>query len=156
MARPFLAHLMNAPKERNTMESSELSISVGELIGVPRVTLRGCMDGWHDQAVLGVLTGFADQDATSLVLDIAGLIFAGPDGVTAMVNTLRSVGPGMCVHVVASAAIAATLRRAAFGPAVRLYSSTDEIAEYLSPAEELLTSRWIARSAEDEEMPLAA
>ena len=138
------------------METSELSISVGELIGVPRVTLRGCMDGWHDQAVLGVLTGFTDQDATSLVLDMAGLAFAGPDGVTAMLNALRSVGPGICVHVVASAAIDAALRHASFGPSVRLYSSTDEIAEYLSPDEELLTSRWVARGTEDEEMPLAA
>ncbi len=138
------------------MESSELTISVGELIGVPRVTLRGSMAGWHDQAILGVLNGFGDQDATSLVLDIAGLDFAGTDGLAAMVNALRSVGPGMCVHVVASAPIASTLCRAAFGPSVRLYSSTDEIAEHLSPAEELLTSRWIATDAEDEEMPLAA
>ncbi len=138
------------------MESSELSISVGELIGVPRVTLRGSMDGWHDQAVIGVLTGFAEQDATSLVLDIAGLAFGGPDGMTAMIIALRSVSPGMCVHVVAPAPAAATLRRAALGPSVRLYSSTDEIAEYLSPGEELLTSRWIARGTEDEEMPLAA
>jgi len=138
------------------MESPELSISVGELIGVPRVTLRGCMDGWHDQAVTGILAGFQDQEATSLVLDIAGLMFAGPEGMAAMIGGLRSIGPGMCVHVVAPAAVAATLRRAAFGPSVRLYSSTDEIAQYLSPAEELLTSRWMARGTEDEQLPLAA
>jgi len=138
------------------MESSELSISVGELIGVPRITVRGSMDGWHDQAVSGILAGFADKDATSLVLDIAGLVFVGPEGVTAMVNALRSVGPAICVHVAASAPVAAMLRRARFGPSVRLYSSTDEIAEHLSPGEDFLTSRWMPPAQEDEEMPKAA
>ncbi len=59
------------------MECAELSIAVDEQIGVPKVTLRGHMDSWHDQAMSGVLTGFREQGATSLVLDIAGLRFAG-------------------------------------------------------------------------------
>lgn len=138
------------------METPELSITVGELIGIPKVTLRGRMDGWHDQALLGVITAFGEQDVTSLVLDLGGLVFAGPEGATAMINALRSVGPGICVHVAAPASIASTLRKAVLGPSVRLYSSTDEIAEQLSVTEEFLTSRWIARDSEDEEMPLAA
>ena len=138
------------------MESSELSISVGELIGVPKVTLRGCMDAWHDQALAGVLTGFQEQHAISLVLDVAGLGFRGVEGVTALIAVLRSLGAGMCVHVVAASAVASTLRRAALGPAIRLYSSTDEIAEYLAPTEELLTSRWVPPGTEDEQLPIAA
>jgi hypothetical protein len=138
------------------MASSELSITVGEIIGVPRVTLRGAMDGWHDQAVSGVLGGFQDQRSTSLVLDIVGLRLVGVDGLTAMINVLRAVGPSMCVHIVAPAAVAATLRQANLGPCIRLYSSTDEIAEYLSPIDELLTSRWLASGPQDEELPLAA
>jgi hypothetical protein len=138
------------------MTSSELSISVGEIIGVPRVTLRGSMDGWHDQAVSGVLNGFRDQESTSLVLDIAGLTFAGAEGMTAMISVLRCIGPSMCVHLVAPAVVGATLRHAELGSAVRLYSSTDEIAHYLSPIDELLTSRWLAAGTQDEELPLAA
>lgn len=138
------------------MESRELSISVGELIGVPKVTLRGCMDGWHDQAVSGVLASFQEDGAVSLVLDVAGLKLAGVNGATAMIKVLRSLGPGMCVHVVSSGATAAILGRAKLGACVRLYSSTDEIAEYLTPNEEFLSSRWLAASTEDEELPLAA
>lgn len=138
------------------MESPELSISVGDLIGVPKVTMRGAMDGWHDQAVLGVLTSFRDQGTTSLVLDLASLTFAGIDGATSLVNVLRGLGPDIRVHVVVPAAISSILGKAGLGPCVRLYSSTDEIAEYLPTREESLTSRWMAAKSEDTEMPLAA
>lgn len=138
------------------MENTELSISVGDLIGVPRVSLRGCMDGWHDQAVSGILTGFREQGTTSLVLDLAGLSFAGSDGATSMINVLRSVGPEVCVHVVTSGSPAAILKRADMGPCVRLYSSTDEIAEYVATSHECLTSRWMAFGVDDVELPLAA
>jgi anti-anti-sigma regulatory factor len=138
------------------MENPELSISVGELIGIPRVTLRGIMDGWHDQAVLGILSGYQEEGTGSIVLDLAGLRFAGADGATAIVNVLRSIGPGMCVHVVAPPSGRNMLELAKFGPCIKLYSSTDEIAEYVSPNEELLTSRWLSAATEDEELPLAA
>lgn len=138
------------------MANSELSISVGEIIGIPRVTLRGAMSEWHDQVISAVLGGFRDQRNTSLVLDIAGLTFAGAEGLAAMARALRSVGPCMCVHIVAQAATGATLHLAELGPSVRLYSSTDEIAHYLSPIDELLTSRWLAAGPQDEELPIAA
>ena len=138
------------------MECPELSIAVDDLIGVPKVTLRGLMDGWHDQAMSGVLAGFRDQGASSLVLDIAGLNFAGTNGATSMINVLRKLGPEMCVHVVVSGLSAKVLQRAELGPAVRLYASTDEIAEFISPSSEDLTSRWMPASSDDSEMPLAA
>lgn len=138
------------------MESPDLSISVGDLIGVPKVTMRGVMDGWHDQAVSGVLTSFRDQGTTSLVLDLASLSFTGIDGAASLINVLRGLGPELRIHVVASAAISSILAKAALGPCVRLYSSTDEIAEYLPTRNEFLTSRWIAAKSEDGEMPLAA
>ena len=138
------------------MECAELSIAVDELIGVPKVTLRGQMDGWHDQAMSGVLTGFRDQGTTSLVLDIAGLSFVGANGATSMVNVLRKLGPEMAVHVVASGFSAKVLQKAGLGPAVRLYASTDELAEYISPASDDLTSRWMAPDSDESELPLAA
>ncbi|NLN77166.1 MAG: hypothetical protein GX139_12795 [Armatimonadetes bacterium] len=138
------------------MDCAELSIAVEKLIGVPRLTLRGHMDGWHDQAMDGVLSGFRDQGTTSLVLDIAGLTFAGANGATSMVNALRKLGPEVAVHVVASGMSAKVLRTARLGSAVRLYSSTDELADYISPASEDLTSRWMPAESDDTEMPLAA
>ena len=138
------------------MESPELSISVGELIGIPRVTLRGSMDGWHDQAISGVLMSFRDQGTTSLVFDIVGLSFCGMDGASAMIKVLRSLGPQICVHVLASGAPSGILNRAELGQCIRLYSTTDEIANHLIPGEEYFTSRWTAQGTDDIEQPLAA
>ena len=138
------------------MENPELSICIGELIGVPRVTLRGYMDGWHDQAISGVLDGFCEEGTATVVLDLAGLTFVGIDGATAMINVLRSVGPGLCVHIVASGATSNMLSKANFGPCIRLYSSTDEIAEYIAPHDDYLTSRWLPFDIDDRELPLAA
>jgi anti-anti-sigma regulatory factor len=138
------------------MDCAELSIAVDELIGVPKLTLRGHMHGWHDQAMSGVLTGFRDLGTTSLVLDIAGLSFIGANGATSMVNVLRKLGSKMAVHVVASGFPAKVLEMAELGPAVRLYASTNELAEYISPGSEDLTSRWMAPNSDDSEMPLAA
>jgi hypothetical protein len=138
------------------MKYPELSISVGELLGVPRVVLRGSMDGWHDQAVKGILEGFGDQDVSSLVLDLAELTFAGIDGATGMINVLRSLCPSMCVHIVAEGAPRDILCRAKFPPSIHLYSSTDELAEQVSTNEECFTSRWRAGSSEGGELPLVA
>lgn len=138
------------------MESQQLCIAVDNLIGVPKVTIRGRMAGWHDQAMSGVLSGFRDQGASSLVLDIAGLNFVGTSGAASMIDALRKLGPEMCVHVVASGLSAKILERADLGPSVRLYSSTDEIAQHIAPESEDLTSRWMPDSFDDTEMPLAA
>lgn len=138
------------------MESPELAISVGELIGVPKVSLNGSMDGWHEQAVAGILRGFRNQGTTSIVLDLGALSFAGYNGATALVNVLRSLGPEVCVHVVSSCSSASFLTRANLGPSVKLYSSTDELAENIIPRDDSYTSRWMASKPEDYELPLAA
>ena len=138
------------------MNSPELSISVGELIGIPKVTLRGSMDGWHDQAISGVLMSFRDQGTSSLVLDIVGLAFTGVDGASAMIRVLRSLGSQICVHVLTSGAPADILNRAELGLCIRLYSTTDDIANHLISGEEYFTSRWTASGIDDIEQPLAA
>ncbi|MCL5104538.1 MAG: hypothetical protein M1133_10580 [Armatimonadetes bacterium] len=137
------------------MNTSELSITVGELLSIPKVTLSGRMERWHDQAVMGVFKGFRDQGCNSLVLDIAGLNLAETEGFVGLINVLRLTGPDICIHVVTSPASSGLLQRARLGPCVRLYSSTDEIAEYVNP-EEYLTSRYVAPGTEDSEMPMAA
>jgi len=136
------------------MRYPELSISVGELLGVPRVALRGSMDGWHDQAIRGVLEGFGDQGITSVVLDLAELSFAGIDGATGMINVLRSLTPVMCVHVVAQGSSRDILHRAQFPPAVHLYSSTDELAQQVASTDECFTSRWRAPEFPGGELPV--
>ncbi len=138
------------------METPTLSILIGELLGVPKVTFRGNLDGWHDEAVRGVLTAFRDEGTSSLVLDIAAINFTNTDAATGLIHVLRSLGPRICVHVLASGAPAKILDRAGLGICVRLYSSTDEIAEHVSPVADELTSRWIAPTDQDNELPLAA
>ena len=138
------------------MANSELYISVGELLGVPRVTLSGYMDGWHDQAILGILTGVHDGGANSLVLDVARMNFRGVDGATALIRVLRMLSPELCVHLVASGASKDVLCKADMGSNIRHYSSTDEIAESFGAHEEYLTSRWMASECQDTQLPLAA
>lgn len=138
------------------MECTKLSIAIDELIGVPKVTLSGCMDSWHDQAISGVLAGFRDRGRTSLVLDLAQLSFLGVNGATSMVSALKTLGPEICVHVVTSAMAGRVLQTADLGSSIRLYASTDEIADYMSPSTEDLTSRWMPPSSEDSELPMAA
>lgn len=138
------------------MECTELSIAIDELIGVPKVTLRGQMDSWHDQAISGVLAGFRDQGTTSLVLDLARLSFQGVSGAASMVNALKTLGPEICVHVVTSGMSGRALQTADLGPSIRLYASTDELADYMSPSAEDLTSRWMPPGSEDTELPMAA
>lgn len=138
------------------MIDSELVISVGELLGIPKVSLRGRMEPWHDETVIGVLSAFSEHSAAAVVLDIGNLEYAGPGGMAAMVRALRRVPIGTCLHVAAPARVAAAFRRAQFGQTIRVYSSTEEIASRIFPEEEVLTSRWIARDREDEELPFAA
>ncbi|MHB9036717.1 MAG: hypothetical protein ACYC64_08620 [Armatimonadota bacterium] len=138
------------------MANLELSITVGELLGIAKVSLSGRMGSSHDQAVLGILTGFREQGATSLVLDIAGLTPSGVDAATGLINALRTLGPTLCVHIVASGAMGALLRKGGFGPCVRIYSSADEVADLVGLEEECLTSRWMSPGTEDTELPLAA
>ncbi|MCE5314062.1 MAG: hypothetical protein ABFD49_07320 [Armatimonadota bacterium] len=134
----------------------ELSITVGELLGIAKVSLSGHMGPRHDQAIQGILTGFSEQGATSLVLDMAGLTPSGIDAATGLINALRSIGPALCVHVVASGTLLTLLRNGNFGPCVKVYSSTDEIADRVSSEEECLTSRWMHQGTQDTELPLAA
>jgi len=138
------------------MRTPELSISVGDLLGVPRVTLRGYMDGWHDQAVIGVLAGLSEQSVTSLVMDLTALRFTGVDGATGLIRILRSISPEQAVHIVAAGTPDKVLKRAKLGPSVRLYTSADEIADYLAPEDDFFTSRWLPPTADDAEQPLAA
>lgn len=138
------------------MESPELSISIGELIGIPKITLRGNMDCQYDQAISGILVSYRDQGTTSLVLDITGLKFKSADSASAMIMVLRSLGPQICVHVLASGATAGILNKAELEPCIRAYSTTDDIANYLIPSEEYFTSRWMASGIDDIEQPLAA
>lgn len=137
------------------MSSKELSISVGELLGVIKVSLSGQMSTSHDQAVLGILSGFKDQGVNSVVLDIAGLEISTIESATGLINVLRALGPMLYVHVVASDAVSSLLRKGGFGNCVHLYSSLDELASQVG-REEYYTSRWIAQESEDNELPLAA
>ncbi|MEN6356126.1 MAG: hypothetical protein ABFD83_03470 [Armatimonadota bacterium] len=138
------------------MANQELSITVGELLGIVKVSLTGQLSPRHDQALYGVLTGFQEQGSTSLVLDLAGLAPSGIEAATGLINVLRSLGPTTNIHIVASGALGSILRKGSFGPSVRVYSSVDDLADTFGDDEEYLTSRWMARGTQDTELPLAA
>ncbi|MCX6346247.1 MAG: hypothetical protein NT018_14440 [Armatimonadetes bacterium] len=138
------------------MRNSELTVFVGELLGVPKVSLSGTLGRWHEQAVMGIMNALREQGTPSMVLDMAGLDSSDAESTATMLNVFRSVGPGTCVHVVASEPFCNLLKRANIGPGVKVYCSIDEISKSITPENEYLTSRYIAPGSEDTEMPLAA
>lgn len=138
------------------MSNQELSITVGELLGVVKVSLSGQLGSRQDQAIHGVLAGFQEQGSTSLVLDLANLTTSGIDAATGLINVLRSLDSTTCIHIVASGALASILRKCSFGPSVRVYSSVNDLADEFIDNEEYLTSRWMANGTQDTELPLAA
>lgn len=138
------------------MANQELSISVGELLGIPKVSLSGYLDGWHDQAILGILNGLHESGANSIVLDVACLNLRGIDGTTSLVNVLRMLDSELCVHMVASSAIKTLFEKAEVGSNIYLYSNTDEIAEEFNTHTEYLTSRWVEQDTEDTYIHMAA
>ncbi len=138
------------------MRNPELTVFVGELLGVPKVSLSGMLGGWHEQAVTGILNVLREQGTPSMVLDMAGLESSDAQSTATMLNIFRSVGPGICVHVVASEPFCNLLKRANVGPSVKVYCSIDEISKNITPDSEYLTSRWMDPGSEDKEMPMAA
>ena len=102
-----------------------------------------------------MLEEFRDQGTTSLVLDLARLQFSGTEAQLTMIKVLRSLGPEICLHTVTSGMPARILKEAHLGPCVRLYASTDEIAEYLTPNHGFYNSRRVV-GKDDSDLPLAA
>ncbi len=135
-----------------------MTISVSELLGVPKVTCQGQMDSWHTQSFAAVMDQCKDNGNTKVVLDIACLDFLSTDSAMAMVTTLRKVGPEMSVHIVANSSSRQVLESAGLGPYIKHYSSSDEIAEQMAVEDVYYTSRWLAAYEEmqQEELPKAA
>lgn len=119
------------------MAFPELAISVSDILGVPRVVLRGTMDCWHDEAISGILNGFADQGSAAVVLDIAELSYTGCDAAMQMLRVLRTLESSACVHIVARNQTMEMLVKARLPQSIRLYSSTDQIAQVISATDEM-------------------
>ena len=128
----------------------------GDLLGIPKVSVSGHVDSGHEHAILGMLNGYRDHGARSIVLDLVGLEAGGVHCASFLLWALRGVGPSMRVHVVGSSILCGILNRAGMGQRVRTYASLDEIVEASSVQEEYMTSRWMAEDSDDHEMPMAA
>jgi hypothetical protein len=102
------------------------------------------------------MNGFREQGTSYLVLDIDNVASTDMDTVTTIVNILRKLDAGFCVHVVASGAFNVLLKKAGLGGNIRLYSSLDEISEHVIPEREYLTSRWMTPRDDDFELPMVA
>jgi hypothetical protein len=62
----------------------------------------------------------------------------------------------MRTTVIASGATASMLKRAGLEPSVTICANMDHAVESVRPEPEYLTSRWIAQTAYEDELPLAA
>lgn len=138
------------------MSNSGLTVLAGDLLGIPKISISGYVDRVHEHAILGILNGYRDYGARSIVLDLVGIEAGGAHCASFVLWALRGIGPSMCVHVVGSSILCGILNRAGMGPRVRAYASLDEIVEASAIEEEYMTSRWMASDSDDSEMPLAA
>lgn len=138
------------------MSDTGLTILISELLGVPKVSLSGVLDNYHDQVVPGILKGFREQRAPSLVLDLDGLVSADTKSMLALMQSLRELGPGTSVHILASGTVSSALSRAAEGTGIKVYSTLDDIAMSFSKKKEYMTSRWVEPDSKSDEMPMAA
>lgn len=113
------------------MRNRELSIKIGELIGVPNVSMRGVINPWQDFIIGSVLTGFRDKNVTTLVLDIASLSFAEKESEKAIIETLKNASIYFNIHVATKGRFLDNILKADLGENVQAYKSTDEIASHI-------------------------
>lgn len=138
------------------MQHTELSITIENFNRTPMMTVSGMMDSWHDEAVEAALSCFVERSEKRLVLDITQLAFGGADGQAALIKSLRSVPPEIDIDLVATEEFEQILQRANLGPCIKLSSNFSGLAEGAHSEERYLTSRWVPKDDDVEELPLAA
>lgn len=138
------------------MSDTGLTILISELLGVPKISLSGILDNYHDQVVPGILKGFREQKTAYLVLDLDGLTKTDSKSILSLLQSLRELGPGTSVHVLASGTVSSMLSRAAEGTGIKVYSTLDDIAKSFGKKKEYMTSRWVEPGSKSDELPMAA
>jgi anti-anti-sigma regulatory factor len=136
------------------MNCPELAVTTTTTNGAPHVAIRGAVDSWHVRSVEDVLENYLSDDTKSMTVDISQATFSDAESLSIMIRSLRRSCNQMKVTVIANDRVAQILSFASFGPNVLI--STSESEESVSTQPEYYTSRWMGRSAGDEEMPLAA
>ena len=113
------------------MRNHDLSIKIGELIGVPNVSMRGIINPWQDFIIGSVLAGFREKNVTTVVLDIAGLSFAEKESENAIIQTLKISSVYFNLHIATKGKFLETILNADLGDNVQAYKSTEEIARHI-------------------------
>ena len=138
------------------MDYLDLKISISEFRGAPLVTVEGTMDACRAQSLEDVMESFMLDGTDELILDVTQASFSDVEGASSLIRTLRIVSRDLRVSVVAPSKLAGTLKCAGLEPYLTMCSSLDQVYEGGKKGEEFLTSRWMARAADDSELPLAA
>lgn len=136
------------------MNCPELAVTTTNNNGTPRVAVRGMVDSWHVRSVEDVMENYLAENKTSMTLDISQASFADAESLSIMIRAIRRSCTEMKVTVIANEKTAQILSFANFGQSVLI--SASETTQVTTDQPEFYTSRWMAKSAGDEEMPLAA
>ncbi len=113
------------------MNLNNISICIGDLIGIPNVCFNGTLDAEHDEIVASILECFNTRNSGSIVLDIVGLKFDGVEGACVMIDAINSVSDSLSIHIASSSAGMDILSTAKLNDNVRFYLSTEEIAAHI-------------------------
>jgi anti-anti-sigma factor len=138
------------------MNIEGLTISISAFKGTPLVTVIGNVDACRAQSLEDVMESFLIDGAAGVTLDVTQASFTDIEGSSALVRMLRVISRDVQVAVAASSKIATTLRFAGLEPYMTICSGLDQVYQQSGEREEFLTSRWMASTANDEELPLAA
>lgn len=138
------------------MDYPELTIAITESYDFPIVTVCGAVHASNARTIEDVIDGFHEQERNSLALDVSQASFLGIEATATLVRVLRTVNPDVRLAIVAGDNIATVLDMANFGPTIKVCANMEQAADFVVPAGEFYTSRWMGQTAGDNELPLAA
>ncbi len=108
------------------MGHRELSIRIEELIGIPRVVVRGSYTRDHNGLLSCILDQLQSNGSSVLVLDLMDLRCAEAEAASGIVLVLKKSRANAGIHVVAPDNLGLLLKRGRLPVCVRLYPSLDE------------------------------
>ena len=142
------------------MQQQELAISITTLDESPFIILKGTINLWHARTVEDILDGYVDEDTKALTIDMTQAAVPNAEGISMLIRTLRIACNELKLTVIANETIVPLLKMAGLDSSIRICSEIEKPIESSQKGPEYLTSRWMAREAEersgDEELRMVA
>ncbi|MFQ3550103.1 MAG: hypothetical protein SNJ70_10185 [Armatimonadota bacterium] len=113
------------------MQDLDLCISVGELLGITRITISGCIENNRIYCIDEIISGIVDSGVNTVVLDVSSLCFLEKEYEKKIIDILAFYCRKISIHILANKRIIRLLNKSDIKSYLNFYRSTDEISEYL-------------------------